>query len=77
MDLIAKLPILAATIYNNSFRGGRRIGNMDPNADWSKNFAHMMGFDDELFVELLRLYLTIHSDHEAWISSECSCFLWI
>ena len=64
MDLIAKLPMLAATIYNNSFREGQGVGSVDPNADWSKNFAHMMGFTDALFIELLRLYLTIHSDHE-------------
>lgn len=38
---------------------------MDPNADWSLNFARMMGFDNPLFTELLRLYLTIHCDHEA------------
>lgn len=28
------------------------------------NYAHMMGFDDEGMRELMRLYLTIHSDHE-------------
>merc|ERR1719309_789964 len=39
MDLIAKLPVVAATIYNNLYRDG-------------------------LFTELMRLYLTIHSDHE-------------
>ncbi len=64
MDLIAKLPIVAATIYNNAFRGGKSIGTIDPDADWSKNFAHMMGYNDPLFTELMRLYLTIHCDHE-------------
>jgi citrate synthase len=32
--------------------------------DWAANFAHMMGFEDEGFRELMRLYLTIHADHE-------------
>lgn len=32
--------------------------------DWSANFAHMMGFNDKTFHELMRLYMVIHSDHE-------------
>ncbi len=32
--------------------------------NWSGNFAQMLGFEDESFKELMRLYLTIHSDHE-------------
>ncbi|VDD74962.1 unnamed protein product [Mesocestoides corti] len=75
MDLIAKLPIVAATIHNNAFRGGKSIGNIDPDADWSKNFAHMMGFEDPLFVELMRLYLSIHSDHEGGNVSAHTCHL--
>ncbi|KAL5278206.1 CS family protein [Megaselia abdita] len=64
MDLIAKLPVIAATIYNNTYKGGK--GNMcvDSNLDWSANFVKMLGYDDEKFTELMRLYLTIHSDHE-------------
>ncbi len=64
MDLIAKLPIVAAKIYNNAFRNGAALAPIDKNADWSLNFANMLGYKDELFVELLRLYLSIHSDHE-------------
>ncbi|KAM7537140.1 hypothetical protein Aperf_G00000070161 [Anoplocephala perfoliata] len=75
MDLIAKLPIVAATIYNNSFRGGKSVGGMDPSGDWSLNFARMMGFDDPLFTELLRLYLTIHCDHEGGNVSAHTCHL--
>lgn len=64
MDLIAKLPVIAATIYNNTYKGGK--GNMcvDADLDWSANFVKMLGYDDEKFTELMRLYLTIHSDHE-------------
>lgn len=60
MDLIAKLPVIAATIYNNTYKGGK--GNMcvDANLDWSANFVNMLGYDDAKFTELMRLYLTIH-----------------
>eukprot|EP00898_Chlorokybus_atmophyticus_P005374 jgi/Chlat1/5838/Chrsp4S06360 len=63
LDLIAKLPELAATIYRKTFKGGKYISS-DPNLDWSANYAHMMGYDSEEVKELLRLYLTIHADHE-------------
>jgi citrate synthase len=32
--------------------------------DWSGNLAHMLGFPNEKFKELMRLYMTIHADHE-------------
>lgn len=64
MDLIAKLPTVAATIYRNLYRDGTSIGAIDPAKDWSANFTAMLGYDDPMFVELMRLYLTIHSDHE-------------
>lgn len=64
MDLIAKLPVIAATIYCNTYRGGKGSKSIDPNLDWSANFVKMLGFDDPKFTELMRLYLTIHSDHE-------------
>ncbi|PAA86096.1 hypothetical protein BOX15_Mlig014201g1, partial [Macrostomum lignano] len=64
MDLIAKLPTVAAIIYKNLYRDGASIGAIDPKLDWSANFVRMMGFESEDFTELMRLYLTIHSDHE-------------
>lgn len=64
MDLIAKLPTVAATIYRNLYRDGSSIGAIDTKKDWSANFASMLGYNDPKFTELLRLYLTIHSDHE-------------
>jgi citrate synthase len=60
MDLIAKLPVVAATIYRNTYRDGKGIGAIDPKLDWSANFTRMLGYDDEKFTELMRLYLTIH-----------------
>ncbi|GAB6030468.1 hypothetical protein CHUAL_007334 [Chamberlinius hualienensis] len=64
MDLIAKLPTVAATIYRNVYRDGTSIGAIDANADWSANFVKMLGYNNPEFTELMRLYLTIHSDHE-------------
>lgn len=60
MDLIAKLPTVAAQIYRNTFKDGV-VAAIDPTKDWSANFANMLGFKDPNFVELMRLYLTIHA----------------
>ncbi|XP_075211978.1 citrate synthase [Lycorma delicatula] len=65
MDLIAKLPVVAATIYRNTYKDGKGVGAIDTNKDWSANFTSMLGCSDNpVFTELMRLYLTIHSDHE-------------
>ena len=63
MNLIAKLPKVAAYIYRRTFKNGDHIP-ADPSLDWSANYAHMMGSDEKDFVSLMRLYLTIHADHE-------------
>lgn len=63
ITLIAKLPGIASTIYRHSYKDGKLIPS-DPSLDWSANFAQMLGYKDPNFNELLRLYLTIHSDHE-------------
>ena len=63
MDLIARLPRIAAYIYRRKYKNKEHI---EPNGllDWAGNLAHMMGFEDESFKELMRLYMTIHADHE-------------
>lgn len=63
MNLIAKLPIVAAYIYRRTWHNGKHIP-ADPSLDWSANFAHMLGFENKDFQSLMRLYLTIHADHE-------------
>ena len=64
MNLIARLPRLAAYIYRKVYHKGVHIAPMD-NLDWAGNFAHMLGInDDEDFKSLMRMYLTIHADHE-------------
>jgi len=64
MDLIAKLPVVAAIIYNNLYRDGATPASIDPSKDWSNNFTEMINYKDPMFTELMRLYLTIHTDHE-------------
>lgn len=64
MNLIAKLPVIAATIYRNLYKDGKGLGCVDPGKDWACNFACMLGYDNPQFIELMRLYLTIHADHE-------------
>lgn len=64
MDLIACLPQLAAYIYRRSFRNNDQIAP-DDSLDWAANYAHMLGVtEDEDFKSLMRLYMTIHADHE-------------
>ncbi|KAI8892613.1 citrate synthase-like protein [Globomyces pollinis-pini] len=62
-DLIAKLPLIAARIYRNVYKDGK-VGTIDPKLDYSANFSQLLGYNDPKFIELMRLYLTIHSDHE-------------
>ncbi|KAJ3332250.1 citrate (Si)-synthase [Blyttiomyces sp. JEL0837] len=62
-DLIAKLPLIAARVYRNVFKDGK-VPDIDPKLDYSANFSRLLGYNDPKFIELMRLYLTIHSDHE-------------
>jgi citrate synthase len=63
MNLIARLPRVAAYIYRRVYKNGVHI-EPDPKLDWAANFAHMLGYDDYDVKRLMRLYLTIHADHE-------------
>lgn len=64
MNLIARLPRIAAYIYRRVYRGGEPPVLPDISLDWGANYAHMLGFEDESFKEYMRLFLTIHADHE-------------
>ena len=63
MNLIARLPRVAAYIYRRTYHNNVQIEPLK-GVDWSANFAHMMGHDSPEVAELMRLYLTIHADHE-------------
>ncbi|MBI2967365.1 MAG: citrate (Si)-synthase [Bacteroidetes bacterium] len=63
MNLIARLPRVAAYIYRRLYREDKHI-EPDPKLDWAANYAHMLGYDTLEVKRLMRLYLTIHADHE-------------
>ncbi|MEM6380255.1 MAG: citrate (Si)-synthase [Bacteroidota bacterium] len=63
MNLISRLPRIAAYIYRRSYHKDNHIAP-DVSQDWAGNFAHMLGIDATEFKSLMRLYLTIHADHE-------------
>jgi citrate synthase len=64
MDLISKLPRLAALIYNNVFKNGKKTPEMNPDLHLSQNFGHMLGFTDPAFHNIISHYLVLHADHE-------------
>jgi citrate synthase len=63
MNLLAKLPEIAAHIYRMKYKNNDIIAP-DPELDFGANFAHMMGVEHP-YDELSRLYFILHSDHES------------
>jgi citrate synthase len=72
LQLLAKLPALAAAVYRIRFNKGDLIPS-DPDLDWGADYAHMLGIDDPTFFDLMRLYLVLHSDHEGGNVSAFTC----
>ena len=58
MDIIAKIPVLAAYIYRHKYHNDQFI-EPNPDLDWAGNFAHMLGLNTLEGRELLRGYLAI------------------
>lgn len=63
MNLVAKIPHIAAYIYNLRYKSGRQT-HPDPNLDWSGNFANMVVPGNTEYQDLMRLFIVLHSDHE-------------
>ncbi len=63
LNLLAKLPAIAAYIFRMKYRGDTPIAP-DPELDWGGNFAHMMGIKKP-YDDVARLYFILHSDHES------------
>jgi citrate synthase len=63
LNLLAKLPEIAAYIYAKLYRGGKRIQS-NPDLDMGGNFAHMLG-KEAPYDDVSRLHFIIHSDHES------------
>lgn len=76
LDLLAKLPGIAAGVYRLRFKKGNRIA---PKAglSWAENYARMLGIKDPKgeFADLMRLYLVLHCDHEGGNVSAHACHL--
>jgi citrate synthase len=64
LNLTAKLPGIAAYIYNLKYNSGRYIAP-DFDLDWSANFAKMIGKENPEYQDLSRLYFFLHADHES------------
>ena len=62
-DIVARIPIIAAFIYNLKYRGDKQIA-IDPKLDMGANFAHMIGQKEE-YKDVARMYFILHSDHES------------
>src|SRR5512138_1547662 len=62
-DIVARIPIVAAFIYNLKYKSDFQIP-VDEKLDMGANFAHMIGkpapYDD-----VARMYFILHSDHES------------
>lgn len=63
MNLMAKLPTIAAYIYRMKYKGDVHIPE-NPDLDLGGNFAHMMGFPKP-YDDVARMYFILHSDHES------------
>ena len=63
LNLTAKLPTIIANIYNLKYRNGIFV-QPNPKLDWSANFAWMIGKNDPAYMDLMRLFVVLHSDHE-------------
>lgn len=63
LNLIAKLPEIAACIYHKSYKQGKREFS-DPNLDMGANFAHMLGIGKP-YDDVSRMHFILHSDHES------------
>ncbi|MDI6808626.1 MAG: citrate (Si)-synthase [Candidatus Eisenbacteria bacterium] len=63
MDIIARVPVIAAYIYRLKYKGNKQI-EANPQLDLGDNFAHMMGISSP-YDDLSKLYFILHSDHES------------
>ena len=74
LNILAKLPVLAAGIYRIRYDHGS-VMHWTPGLDMAANYANMLGIPDPLgdFAKLMRLYLNFHSDHEGGNVSANTC----
>jgi citrate synthase len=61
LDLMAKLPRLAALIFNNVYKDGKKTPEVNADYDMSQNFANMLGINTQAFKNLVAHYLVLHA----------------
>ncbi|KAL4250446.1 Citrate synthase [Abortiporus biennis] len=65
INLIARLPALAARIFRNVYNPGAAIPGINKELDLVGNYVNMLGYGgNHDLTEYLRLYISIHGDHE-------------
>lgn len=64
LDLCAKVSRIAAIVFHNCYGDSSNMPARDPSLDYGANYANQLGFTDQQFWELMRLYIVIHADHE-------------
>jgi citrate synthase len=62
LNILAKLPTIAAYIHAKLYRGGKYIVS-NPELDMAGNFANMMGVGKP-YDDVSRLHFILHADHE-------------
>ena len=63
-NLLAKMPLISAYIYNKLYHPEKGHRYPDPSLDLGGNFAYMMG-KDKPYDDVSRMYFIIHADHES------------
>lgn len=74
LTLLARLPAIAAGIYRIHTGRGEPLPS-NPKLDWGADYASMLGLADPAgdFRNFIRLYLTLHCDHEGGNVSAFTC----
>jgi len=76
LNLLGRLPAIAAGVYRMRFKKGPRIAPKK-GLSWAENYARMLGIPDKSgeFADCMRLYLVLHCDHEGGNVSAHTCHL--
>jgi citrate synthase len=71
--ILGTIPVIAAGMYRLRYDKGPRIAP-NPQLDWAANYVHMLGLDETPdCYDMMRLYLTLHTDHEGGNVSANTC----
>jgi citrate synthase len=60
IQILELMNYIVSFVFWRIFKSGKSI-EADNSLDYAANFSHMLGFDDPKMLELMRLYVTIHT----------------